>query len=41
MRRVLWLALALALSIGTAELMYRFIEAPSVRLAKRFKPATA
>jgi peptidoglycan/LPS O-acetylase OafA/YrhL len=38
---VLWLCLALALSIGAADLLYRFVEAPSVRLARRFKPAAA
>jgi peptidoglycan/LPS O-acetylase OafA/YrhL len=38
---VLWLCLALALSIGTADVLYRLVEAPSVQLAKRFKPAAA
>jgi peptidoglycan/LPS O-acetylase OafA/YrhL len=38
---ILWLLLALALSIGAADLLYRFVEAPSVRLARRFKPAAA
>jgi peptidoglycan/LPS O-acetylase OafA/YrhL len=37
---VLWLLLALALSIATADVMYRFVEGPSVRLARRFKPAS-
>ena len=38
---VLWLALALAASIAAADLLYRLIEAPSVRLAKKLKPAAA
>ncbi len=33
----LWLALAIAASVAVAHLMYVFIEAPSVRLAARFK----
>jgi peptidoglycan/LPS O-acetylase OafA/YrhL len=34
---LLWLLLSLAASIATADVMYRWIEAPSVRLASRLK----
>lgn len=33
-----WLLVALVASIGVAHLLYRFVEAPSVRLAARLKP---
>jgi peptidoglycan/LPS O-acetylase OafA/YrhL len=35
----LWLLLALAASLGAAHLLYRLVEAPSVRFAARFKRA--
>lgn len=37
---VLWLVLALAASLAAAHVLYRFIEAPSVRLAARLKRST-
>ncbi|HLJ10386.1 MAG TPA: acyltransferase [Planctomycetaceae bacterium] len=37
----LWLVLALVASLGAAHLLYRFVEAPSVRLAARLKRAPA
>jgi peptidoglycan/LPS O-acetylase OafA/YrhL len=34
---VFWMVLALVASIGAAQLMYMFVEAPSLQLVKRFK----
>jgi len=36
-----WWAFGAALSVGVAELFYRFVERPSMRFASRFKPAIA
>jgi len=38
---VFWLFAALAASIGAAHLMYKFVEVPSVRLARRLKTEDA
>jgi peptidoglycan/LPS O-acetylase OafA/YrhL len=37
---VLWLCLALGMSIAAADVLYRLVEGPSVRFARRFKPAS-
>ena len=37
---VLWLTLALVISIGAAHLLYVFVEKPSSKLAERLKPSS-